>query len=242
MTIPFQKGRYVARFAMCKADVIACQRLRHRSFLGSDGVDADRFDPDCQHLMVEDCGGRLVAAVRLFRMASGAEAMTGYAGQYYDLSGLAAVDAPMIEIGRFCVAPDVLDADVLRIAWGALTHVVDGAGVAVLFGCTSFAGVDAAPYGRAFARLARRHLGPDCLRPAVKAHEVMRFKQMAGDGMRPMPSLLRTYLAMGGWVGDHAVVDRAMNTLHVFTCLEVAAVPPSRARALRALAQEPLLS
>jgi len=51
-----------------------------------------------------------------------------------------------------------------------------------------------------------------------------------------MPPLLRTYLLMGGWVSDHAVVDGQMNTLHVFTGLEIAAIPPARARLLRAVA------
>ena len=54
--------------------------------------------------------------------------------------------------------------------------------------------------------------------------------------MLTMPPLLRTYLMMGGWVSDHAVVDTDLNTLHVFTGLEIAAVPPSRARLLRAVA------
>ncbi|MFU8824023.1 MAG: ornithine-acyl-ACP acyltransferase, partial [Yoonia sp.] len=31
------------------------------------------------------------------------------------------------------------------------------------------------------------------------------------------------------------VIDRAMNTLHVFTCVDIAAVPPARAKALRAV-------
>jgi L-ornithine Nalpha-acyltransferase len=51
--------------------------------------------------------------------------------------------------------------------------------------------------------------------------------------MLTMPPLLRTYLAMGGWVSDHAVVDRDLNTLHVFTGLEIRAIPPARARLLR---------
>ena len=50
------------------------------------------------------------------------------------------------------------------------------------------------------------------------------------------PPLLRSYLAMGGWVSDHAVIDRQMGTLHVFTGLEIAGIPPNRARLLRALA------
>ena len=54
--------------------------------------------------------------------------------------------------------------------------------------------------------------------------------------MRHMPPLLRTYLGMGGWVSDHAVIDRDLDTLHVFTGVEVGAIPDRRKRALRALA------
>jgi L-ornithine Nalpha-acyltransferase len=50
--------------------------------------------------------------------------------------------------------------------------------------------------------------------------------------MLTMPPLLRSYLAMGGWVSDHAVVDRDLNTLHVFTGLEIRAIPEARARRL----------
>jgi putative hemolysin len=50
-----------------------------------------------------------------------------------------------------------------------------------------------------------------------------------------MPPLLRSYLVMGAQVSDHAVIDRQMNTLHVFTAIEVCAIPPARKARLRAL-------
>ena len=47
-----------------------------------------------------------------------------------------------------------------------------------------------------------------------------------------MPSLLRAYLLMGGWVSDHAVIDKKLNTLHVFTGLEVSKIPNAKKRFL----------
>lgn len=238
MTIPFQRGRYAVRFARTAADRRACQRLRHLAFFGHDGVDADQFDTHCQHLMVEDRAARLVSTLRIWLIPPGTDAAQGYAGQSYDLTALARRAAPMIEVGRFCVAPDVCDTDVVRLVWAALTRLVDQEKVALLFGCTSFPGVDPAPHAHSFARLAEHHLGPDGQRPRPKVAELIDFANLpAGPGRHPMPPILRSYLAMGGWVGDHAVVDRAMNTLHVFTCVDVAAVPPARARALRAIAR-----
>ncbi len=240
MTVPFQKGRYRVRFAE-NADVLACQRLRHLCFFGGDGIDADQFDALCRHVMVEDRAGRLVATMRLLQARSGGDVLGGYAAQFYDLERLAALNAPMMEIGRFCVTPDVVDADVLRVAWAALTRFVDEAGIAMLFGCASFPGIEPAPYARAFVHMGR-HVGPSDVRPEPKAGDAVRLAEVTGPGDRPMPPLLRTYLAMGGWVSDHAVIDRQMQTLHVFTCLDVAAVPPARAHALRALADALLLT
>ena len=50
--------------------------------------------------------------------------------------------------------------------------------------------------------------------------------------MMNMPPLLRAYLLMGGWVSDHAVIDNKLNTLHVFTGLEVSKIPAAKKRFL----------
>ncbi len=242
MTFLFHKGRYTARLAQSACDLHLCQQLRHRCFFRAEGVDEDNFDATCDHLMVIDAVGRVVATARLFHMHSGAVVNTSYAAQYNDLSGFNGIKGAMIEVGRFCIDSDVQDADVLRVVWGALTQIVDNNDVAYLFGCTSFAGTDPARYGSAFARLHSKHLGPAHLRPLALADGVIPLSDVPPTGTDPMPPLLRTYLAMGGWVSDYAVVDPKMNTLHVFTCLAVAAVPPNRAAVLRALAEGTPLS
>ena len=244
-----QKGRYVARFGDGADDLLAAQALRYRCFVdlggaivSCDGYDCDSFDDGCTHVLINDCvSGDLVCCFRLLSLKNGGEINTSYAAQFYDLSGLNEVVTPMIEVGRFCMSPDVADGDVLRLAWGALARVVDDRGAKLLFGCSSFAGVDQAVARDAFAMLRDGHLAPVDWAPQVKADETVRFSDCGAlkdrtAALRAMPSLLRSYLAMGGWVSDHAVIDRAMNTMHVFTGLEIDAVPPARAAALRALA------
>lgn len=246
MTMMLRKGCYVARFAQGDADVIAAQRLRHACFVTGagradrpDGLDRDRFDAQCLHVLVEDAGGRLLACFRLLHLDSAVQIGRSYAAQYYDLTALQGFAGPVLEMGRFCVHPDLRDPDVLRIAWGAITRFVDQSGVGLLFGCSSFAGTDAGVYANSFGQLQARHLAPVQWRPGVKAAEVVRFPAAPHDpalALHRMPPLLRSYLGMGGWVSDHAVVDWTMNTLHVFTGVEIAAIPASRARALRAVA------
>ncbi|MCK8482424.1 GNAT family N-acetyltransferase [Aliiroseovarius sp. S2029] len=236
-------GRYAARLDHSSADIRAAQSLRHRCFRGGDGLDADRFDDGCRHLLVEDrTTGALVACCRVLSFENGARIDDSYAAQFYDLSALAHYDAPMIEIGRFCISPEACDnADILRLAWAMLTQRVEAEGVGFLFGCSSFPGTDADRYREAFALLHAQHLAPGTWRPRIKTPDVIPFAQGSGrapdakQALRAMPPLLRSYLAMGGWVSDHAVVDHDLNTLHVFTGLEVCAVPPARLRLLRTL-------
>ena len=240
-----RKARYTARFAEIPADIRAAQDLRTLAFHGTQdhALDADDFDGRCAHVLVEDQReGRLVCCFRILPLRGGAEISQSYAAQYYELSGLKDFEGPMVEMGRFCIHPDARDPDILRVAWGAMTTYVDREGVEMLFGCSSFHGTDAEIYLDAFAMLKERHIAPKRWRPRVKAPNVFRFAQKlrgkpdVKQAMRRMPPLLRTYLLMGGWVSDHAVVDAQMNTLHVFTGLEIKAIPPARKRLLRAVA------
>ncbi|WP_407493268.1 GNAT family N-acetyltransferase [Pseudooceanicola sp. MF1-13] len=243
--LSLRKGRYRARFAESPEDLLAAQQLRTRAFHDDPDadLDADYFDEICDHVLVEDQRtDALVCCFRILPLSGGVDIARSYSAQYYELSALEAFDGPMVEMGRFCIDPDVKDPDILRVAWGAMTTYVDEQGVEMLFGCSSFHGTDARQYRDAFAMLKERHLAPKRWLPKVKAPKVFRFAQKlrrkpdAKLAMLRMPPLLRTYLMMGGWVSDHAVVDSHMNTLHVFTGLEIRAIPPARKRLLRATA------
>ncbi|MGY3436944.1 MULTISPECIES: GNAT family N-acetyltransferase [unclassified Marinovum] len=237
------RRRYGARTARTPEDIAAAQGLRHLAFHGQPGIDADAYDSACTHILVEDQrDNRLVCCFRILPLTGGTHIAQSYSAQFYELSALAAYQGRMVEMGRFCVHPDVKDPDVLRVAWGAMTAYVDENAVDLLFGCASFQGTEAGDYYDAFAMLKERHLGPTRWRPKVKAPNVFRFaarlrrKPDMKLAMRHMPPLLRTYLMMGGWVSDHAVVDRQMNTLHVFTGVEIGQIPPARKKLLRAVA------
>ena len=248
-----RKGRYAARIAESACGVERAQRLRHEAFIAGrsgatprpGGLDADSFDARCQHMLIEECdSGAAVGCFRLMPIRSGADIAASYSAQHYDLTRLAGFDGPMMEMGRFCIHPDRSDdPDILRLAWAALARFVDDEGVEMLFGCSSFDGMEADRHLDALALLTHRHLAPRRWLPRVKSPRVFRFAQRLRDrkpdarrAMLRMPPLLRSYLAMGGWVSDHAVIDPDLNTLHVFTGLEIRAIPPARARLLRASA------
>ena len=235
-----RQARLTIRRASTDEDISAAQRLRHDCFRGGPGLDADRFDAAAQHWLVEDASATLRACFRLGVIATPDQLATCYSAQFFDLAPLAALPFPMIELGRFCIRPDRPDPDILRLAWGALAGVVDDLGAGVLFGCTSFRGADPSRHAPALSALAAAHLGPASQQPQARGPAAVALPpgppQDARAALAGLPPLLRTYLGMGGWVADHAVPDPDLDTLIVFTAVEIAAIPPVRARALRAIA------
>lgn len=235
------KGRYDVRRASTPGDIAIARALRRRCFALS-GPDADRYDDTSLHMLVENRQtGAVVCCFRLCVLDKCVDTKDSYSAQFYDLEPLLSRGGRLVEMGRFCIDPELQDADVLRAAWGALTAFVDDVGARMLIGCSSFAGTDPGRYRDAFSELAARYLAPSDWQVkttspcAVCYAEDYAHRHDVARALLQMPSLLRSYLSMGGRVSDHAVIDREMNTLHVFTGLEIAAIPEKRKRLLRAL-------
>jgi L-ornithine Nalpha-acyltransferase len=238
---PFQRGRLVARLAHGRADMARVMAFRAAAFPKATGVEEDEQDALSAHVMVEGAAGML-AYFRVMLFGWGAGLAQGYAARFYDVGPLSGYARPIAEMGRFCVAPGGVHPDVLRLAWGAMTKLVDEGQAGLLVGCSSFRGAGWEAHRAGLALLAAEFVGPKEHLPGRKAVEVVNFPALVGPlgdrraSLASLPPLLRTYLAMGGWVSDHAVVDRELDTLHVFTCVEVDRVPRARAASLRAVA------
>lgn len=234
--------------AVLAADATGRQRalaLRRQCFRSGASIidDSDAHDPLCQHLVVEDVAtGDVVACCRLLVLGDGREVGTSYSALHYDLGALAAYSGVMMEVGRFCIDPARRDPDILRHSWAALTRLVDRYRVDMLFGCSSFPGTDVTRHRAAFVTLTRDHAAPERWAPGRKSAHIINFADLSVQPARGdhaaalLPPLLRSYLGMGGWVSNHAVIDRDLDTLHVFTAVEIAAIPPVRARTLRLMA------
>jgi putative hemolysin len=232
----------VARLAEGPADMTRVMAFRRAAFPRKSGAEGDAQDDLSAHVMVEGADGRMLAYFRVMLFGWGAGLEQGYAARFYDVTPLAGYALPIAEMGRFCLASGGVHPDVLRLAWGAMTRLVEGGKAGLLVGCTSFRGAEWTAHRAGLALLAASYLGPEEHRPGRKAAEVVDFPALAGPvndrraSLAALPPLLRTYLGMGGWVSDHAVVDRELDTLHVFTCVEVDRIPPARAASLRAVA------
>lgn len=216
--------------------------LRGQVFRGG-GNDVDSFDATATHGVVcDNHSGQVVCCFRLTAFGAGDDLSGSYSAKFYDLTPLSRLAGGKMELGRFAVADGARDPDIIRHAWAAITAELDRRQAQCLFGCSSFWGADPDLHHAVLSYLGARYIGPLGHVPVRKAGQITydlsgkRVDRPPSGVMAQMPGLLRAYLAMGGWVGDHAVADPDLDTTHVLTVLEVDRVPEQRRARMRELA------
>ena len=230
-TVPameFADGRYVVRFARNASEIDAALRLRFEVFnleLGEglessyiSGLDQDRFDAVCFHLIVvERESNAVVGTYRLQTLEMAGAATDFYCSGEFNLEDLPpTVLSQSLEIGRACVAIEHRNSRVLFLLWKGLAAYAAFAGKRYLFGCCSLTSQDANEGLRAMRHIERE----DAFHPKffVRSHEgyVCEAEISAverDDPNRHLPKLFLTYLRYGAKVCSSPAIDREFKTI-----------------------------
>lgn len=234
----FDINRFEVRLAQSSEDVAAAQRLRYRVFVEEMGAQAsvaehaarremDEFDEFFEHLLLIDTlatGDPLDRVVGVYRIMRGSVARANigfYGAGEYDLSKLTNLKAETLELGRSCIAQEYRGGLGMHLLWDGLGDYVTAHDIGVLFGVASFHSADPEPIAEALSYLYHNHLAPDALRVKVLPEHGIDMNRMPADkidsraALREIPSLIKAYLRLGGYVGDGAFVDRDFNTVDV---------------------------
>lgn len=231
-------ARFETRIAETSTDIQAAQALRYQVFvteLGADGplvdhdrkLEIDRFDSFAEQLILLDKsrpeGTQVVGVYRVMDEAAAQAAGQFYSEDEYDLAPLLASGRKVMELGRSCLHPDYRGGAAMWHLWQGLAHIVQKRGAEVLFGVASFHGQDVDALALPLSILARDHLAPVPLRVRSKTYQNMMLSDDIDRlvAMKQMPSLIKAYLRLGGFVGDGAFVDTAFNTTDICLVLDV---------------------
>jgi putative hemolysin len=176
------------------------QELRFRVFANEPdvrGIDEDRFDEHCDHLVVLFPGShRVVGTSRL--LAPAAAALTGgySAEEHFDLGALDSLRSRMVEAGRTCVDPGVRASHVLPLMAGALARYLLEHGHDYVF---ATAAVDVADGGHGAASICRaaEDASPSPVDTRVVPRRPLPLAHLRDTLAAPPPAVLRAYLALG---------------------------------------------
>ena len=124
-----EQEHFRLKLAETPVEVVAAQKLRYRVFKQeqgrlancNDGIDRDRFDRYCRHLLVVDkATENVVGTYRVLSGGGAASAGNFYSEEEFSIRGLQAIRHEVCEVGRSCVAPEFRSGAVVGLLWSGL--------------------------------------------------------------------------------------------------------------------------
>ena len=228
---------YRVAIARTADEIGEAQRLRYRVFaeemgadLGNSGIDADRFDPFCDHLVVrERDSGEVVGTYRVLGPDGARRAGGYYSEQEFNIGRFAPLRASMVELGRSCIHPAHRGGAVVAQLWAGLARYITRHRHEYLMGCASMSLADGGVSASAiYDRLARTGLCPPEYR--VFPHHPLPLRAVP-DGFRvAVPPLIKGYLRVGAWVCGAPAWDPDFNTADLMIMMPMARVDMRYAR------------
>lgn len=207
---------------------VAAQRLRYNVFANEPGfripddgtgLDADRFDEHCDHMLVrDDASGEFVGCYRMLPPDKVSAAGGYYTATEFDLTQLDPEGMRIVEMGRACVVPDHRNGSVLTLMWAGILHYIQLTGYEWVMGCVSVPMRDtpADPPGVNVRGVRDMLLGRHASDPERRVHP---YNPVNVDGKtldeltppsRPkLPPLVRGYLRLGAEICGEPAHDPA---------------------------------
>jgi putative hemolysin len=216
-------------------DLLDCQRLRYLVFnceLGEgldssapSGLDRDRYDFICDHLMVRDTSsGKLVGT---YRMQNGFRAKGNlgyYSEQFFDFSPFEHLRAEVLELGRACVHTDYRNTNVLHMLWKGIAKYATSCGSRYLLGCSSLGSQDEGEGMALYEHLKEKYL----IAPELRTTPQQGLECHAREGaLKPpiTPRLFRAYLEVSARLCGPPAIDREFKTIDFLTLIDLTTIP-----------------
>lgn len=228
-----ESGRFSAYFTRSRREILKIQRLRFRIFSAEYGarfhapfgLDRDRFDRHCLHLVVRDNrSGELVGYTRVLPGERSHRTGGYYSAGEFHLSLLDDLDGPVAEIGRTCIDARYRGGAVITVLWARLAQYMLENQVRYLIGCASVAVNEGYDLAAIDQRIREQHLAPVTRRAIPR----VRLETLPGDALActpRMPPLLKAYLRMGAQVCGEPCWDGDFNCLDYFILMAVDRLP-----------------
>ena len=229
-------GSLELAIARTPEEVEALQRLRYEIFSeemqavfpgASNGIDADEFDPWCEHLMVrEQASGRIVGTYRLLTPVNAARLGRYYSESEFDLSGLGDKRRLTIELGRSCIHPEYRNGAVIMLLWAGIAGIVKHLRLRYVLGCASVSLRDGGVSAAHVWHEAQRSLARTPDMPHLRPLHPYPVGRVDADLPAVTPPLIRGYLKVGARICGEPAWDPDFNTADFPVFLDVDQMDP----------------
>jgi putative hemolysin len=222
--------RLTHSLARTQSELEAAQRIRFKVFaeeMGANlpsadlGLDIDRFDKFCDHLLVRDHSNeKVVGTYRILPPEQAIKAGGYYSETEFDLSRLAHLRDRMVEVGRSCVHEDYRDGATITQLWSGLAEYVSKNNHEYLIGCASISMGDGGHYAASvYNKIHKLHAAPAEYR--VFPHCRLPLESLNQNLDVIIPPLIKGYLRLGAYIAGEPAWDPDFNCADVFILMPV---------------------
>jgi len=193
-----------------------------------DGLDVDRYDAVCDHLIVvHKETGNVIGTYRL-QMGDVAKKNFGYySEQEFDMMPYEGMRSQIVELGRACIQRDHRSSEVLHLLWRGIARYVIGNGGRYMMGCCSLPSLDQA-VGHSVYRALKGYMVEPGLVTRPTASYVLARPLVEMEEQRP-PKLLRAYLTIGAKICSEPAIDWEFKTIDFLTIMDLQTLHPRMA-------------
>ncbi|MDD4911522.1 MAG: GNAT family N-acetyltransferase [Sideroxydans sp.] len=222
--------RLTYSLARTQSELEAAQRIRFKVFaeeMGAKlssahlGLDIDRFDSFCDHLLVRDHSNeKVVGTYRILPPEQAVKAGGYYSETEFDLSRLANLRDRMVEVGRSCVHEGYRDGATITQLWSGLAEYITKNNHEYLIGCASISMGDGGHYAASvYNKIHKLHAAPAEYR--VFPHCRLPLESLNQNLDVIVPPLIKGYLRLGAYIAGEPAWDPDFNCADVFILMPV---------------------
>jgi putative hemolysin len=237
LRIKSEAGRFIVKTADNGEELRKALRLRYDVFfkelLGfndEQGIDYDRFDLQCDHLILIEKESQEV--VGTYRLNPSVFNKTFYSASEFGIGPIIRLKGHKLELGRSCVNIKYRNALSIASLWRGLTEYMRAINIRWLFGCTSLMTTDPESITSVYMYLKENHYSDKSMRvqPRIRfgVPSINKFEKFINslppekriDASKLIPPLLRSYIKAGAVVCGAPALDRDMRCADFFTLLD----------------------
>ena len=219
--------------AKTHSEMQEAQRIRYQVFgeemgaklpSASTGLDIDRFDMYCDHLLVRDqSNDKVVGTYRILPPEQARMAGGYYSETEFDISRLAHLRDGMAEVGRSCVDANYRDGATITHLWSGLADYIVKNGHEYMIGCASMSMSDGGHYAASvFNKVYKLHAAP--AEYSVIPHNRLPLESLNQNLDVIIPPLIKGYLRLGAYIAGEPAWDADFNCADLFILLPVSRI------------------
>lgn len=237
--IYIEKKNFIVKTADSPEELKEALRLRHDVFLEEllkkkkrNGLDKDRFDKNCDHLIIIDKrNGKVIGT---YRLQSSLHTKKWYTATEFHMRHIKKLPGNKLELGRACVHPDYRNGITIALLWEGISAYIAASESSYLFGCSSIKTLDKEEMKLIYHYLKQNgHVSDEHrVRPRGK-FKVPGLKRRIRQITEPtvgadprlikdkIPSLLASYLKVGAKVCGVPARDKSFKCIDFLTLMSV---------------------